>query len=228
MGFLLVPADTMPWVGSRDVAVEEETEVGLLRLRCGHGLWLGGDVLGSERRTAGLGDDTVDRAKGRRRQWFEGEVVATAAEQELEVDPDFRDWYRILAEARDAVAEAYGGRIDEGEVGAAPSTAVLPFERAAEQRPPLTGFLRVLAVAASITGIVAASYFAGRVMEQRRFEPRLSFLERQLAELKKPQVSTPWVLEPFETRRGEALDLVLPPGARSAGMLIDARSNRDP
>ena len=240
---LVVPADVGEWIGSSDVALEDESVLGPLVLRCGLGLWLDRERLGGERRSGAVAAGDLERARLRRRQLLAGEVSATAAEREVDVDPDYRDWHRTLAAARDEIVRVWGGRVDEGPVSEiesggeaeVPLAPVIPLAEAekgrgerAVRRSRFTA-PQLLAFAASFTGVLAAGFLVGRGLEERRgssrfaeLESAYSRLEDQLAQFREPEVAVPWRLAPLATRGGAPERLAVPAGARSIALLIDA------
>ncbi len=257
---LVVPADTVGWIGTSDVALEDESVLGALVLRCGLGLLLDRERLGEDRKVA-VGAADLERARTRRRQALTGEVAATTVEQEVDVDPDYRDWCRTLVAARDEIVRVCGGRIDDGSdlLEASPALpvavaegrkeapqrpVVVPHARSehlsgvpppaespsnidvdsgGEVRPPaeptaertyrsVTGgpLVRNLALAASIGGLLTASFLVGRTVERQA-----------LAGREGPEIAVPWLLAPLATRGGEPEQLAVPVGARSIALLID-------
>lgn len=205
---LLVPADTVGWIGTADVPAVDPA-AGALTLRCGHGVWLDAGVLREANVRGVLAGQIAESALARRRQLLV-RAESTEAEREIDADPDYRDWCRSLDTARAAVCRVLGGRLDEtpkvGEIVPFPRPRVFPR----------------LAVAASVAAAVASAVLFTRLVDQRRIgrlEDENAVLSRQLAE---PEVGIPWLLAPSTSVRGEPERLVVPPGTRSLALLVDA------
>lgn len=219
---LLVPADAMSWIGSSDVAVEDDTVAGPLSVRCGDGLWLDHDVLVGDRRSGAIGANDLERARDRHERLLGHNVEATAAEREMDGDPDYLDWRRTLAAAREALVQAHGGRRDEIPAKAAGAPAkVLRFERS----ETASLVRRSLPVAASIAAVLTSGYLMAR-FERQRHEEELAALQQsfedQLAQANRPEVAVPWLVAPPEPERADLQRITVPAGARSIVMLAYA------
>ena len=98
---LAVPADSQPLVGSADVAAAPD---GSLVLRCRFGVWLAPAVFKTELRTGVLPEAIVTAALHRWRQLEEGESAASPLAEEVDVDPEYRDWIRDVPERARSLA----------------------------------------------------------------------------------------------------------------------------
>ncbi len=209
---LLIPADSLSWIGSADVGVIDKEVAGSLSLRGDLGVWLGLEILSSDRRTGAIGATDLERVRSHRRQ-PPGET-ATIAAQEIDCDPDYLDWRRTLEGARNAVARVYGGRLDE-------APAVQDVTGAKISSMPRSEYSRAswryLAVAASI--VVTAGALVTIVVNQHS---ELSKLRAKLEAEKQPESAIPWLLAPLGATRGTPSRLEVPSSARSIGLLIDA------
>ncbi len=211
---LVIPADSLPLLGSSDIAAVGESAAGPLSLRLDFGVWLGSDVLSRDRRTAALGAQDLDRVQTWRRELATGGEAARKT-SEIDVDSDYLGWRRSLEAARNAVARVYGGRVHGVQVAA--RTA----DREATPTPKRGKTLyRPLAAAASVVVALGAGAWIWDLQEDRDRLARRLEIERQ------PESAIPWLLAPLGTRRGSPEKLIVPPGARSIGLLIDA-ANRD-
>ncbi len=211
---LVIPADSLPLLGSSDLAVTVEPG-GLLSIRCDLGVWLGSDVLRGDRRTAALAASDLDRVLARRHGLAAGD---DAAASEIDVDPDYRGWRRSLEAARNAVARVYGGRVQSLlEAVARPAVSagkVVPMKSREYSRPSW----QLVAAAASF--VVASGALVTYLVDQRS---ELTALRARLEIERQPESAIPWLLAPLGTRRGGSPEeLVVPPEARSIGLLIDA------
>lgn len=88
--FLAVPADTFPWLGPGDLAVDPEGPAGSLSLRCRFGVWLDESWLEPRLRTGALAPEARERALPEARR----SMLAPAADagDEAMADPPYRDW----------------------------------------------------------------------------------------------------------------------------------------
>ena len=101
-GFWAVPADTVPLIGPGDLALETES-LGPLTLRCMYGVLLYPVALKRELHSGRL--PAADLAQARQychRQRF-GLDQPTLAQQEVALDPEYREWQEVLAAARSEV-----------------------------------------------------------------------------------------------------------------------------
>jgi hypothetical protein len=111
---LAVPADTHPLAGSADVEVEEGAPGGPLVLRCRFGVWLPADLFDPEHRTGFLTADTVADALHCWRQGETGRREASPLAEEVDADPEYRDWIHDVPErARDLARAARPARRKE-------------------------------------------------------------------------------------------------------------------
>ncbi len=259
---LVVPADTVSAIGTADAAAADAAAAGPLSLRCGHGLWLSEQKL---RRQPGgrIAAADLERARQHRSQWLAGDVVATASQREVDLDPDYRRWCRTLEDARRAVCTELEGRLD--------GASDRPGAEVVELRPkPIVPIpRRAWAVAASIAVALTSGLVAGRLWEQRRVDPRIIDLEAgqrrleaarddlardletdrarfeeerertaagyrqemaaqqqrfedELARVDEPEAAVPWIVAPIDLQRSERLRLLVPRGARSIVLLLEA------
>lgn len=103
---LAVPADTRPLVGGADVEVEVGEPGGPLVLRCACGVWLDAGLFQPDLRSGALAPETVAEALHRWRQAEDGTVEASPLTEEVEADPEYRDWIRDVPERARALAAA--------------------------------------------------------------------------------------------------------------------------
>lgn len=108
---LAVPADTFPPVGTGDTEIPESDPAGPLRLRCRHALWVNEETFGKARRTGVLAARWLREAGARHEALEAGPLPPASLAEEMEADPEYRDWERdVLAPARAALErEAAGG-----------------------------------------------------------------------------------------------------------------------
>lgn len=102
--FLVVPADGHVLTGSADVALEDDSPVGALKLRCRFGAWTDARHLRPEQRVGFLGAEGLIRA---RQQWLDvgdGQVGVDVLGREVDDDPGYQDWVSsALVPARQAL-----------------------------------------------------------------------------------------------------------------------------
>ena len=151
---LVVPADTNPQAGTTDVEVPEGSPVAPLALRCAFGVWIGEARLDTARRTGDVLDP--EDVSAARRVWEareRGEPVGSLLAEEVDVDPEYRDWIEdVLLPARAALT-------------AAPASApVVPMRR----RPAFFG--NPFAMAASVLLMVSLGLAGGVLWQDRRIE----------------------------------------------------------
>ncbi len=125
---------------------------------------------------------------------------------EIDVDADYREWRRSLEAARNAVARVYGGSI-------AAARKVIPMPRPGKRHH------RPWAAVASIVVVLGAGAW---IWDLQKESDRLA---RELEIERQPESTIPSLLAPLGTRRGSTEELVVPPGARSIALLIDAANS---
>lgn len=96
---LVVPADTHPLVGSADVVAETNGDTGVLRLRCGFGVWLTAGWLDPSLRSGRVENAALQRAQGQRQALELGTLTQTPGSGEIDDDPAYRQWSRELRRA---------------------------------------------------------------------------------------------------------------------------------
>lgn len=151
---LIVPADTNPKAGTADIEVPEGSPMAPLTLRCGFGVWIGEARLGTARRTGDVLDpQDVSTAKRVWEALERGEPVGSLLAEEVDTDPEYRDWIEdVLIPARAALT-------------AAPAMApVVPIRRRA------AFFGNPLAMAASILLMVSMGLAGGLLWQDRRID----------------------------------------------------------
>ncbi len=232
---LVVPADSLLLLGASDLAVADAA-AGALSLRCDLGVRLPPEVFRAEDRTALLAaadlehvrtlcNDQAAYDQAAHDQAAHDQAAGSAAEtvgSEIDLDPDYLDWRRSLEAARNAIARVYGGRLIEHLEARhleAPAAAAIAGNVVPMHRRGFRPSWRSFAVAASITVVAGGlvSYLVGLRSE-------LTDLRAMLEIERRPEAAIPWVLASSGTRRGSAELLVVPAGARSIGLLIDAES----
>jgi hypothetical protein len=103
---LVVPADTHPLAGAADVEVGEGYPGGPLRLRCRFGVWLDAVSFDPEHRSGVLASETVAAALDRHRQVESGSLAPSPLAEEVEADPEYREWIREVPERARELAAA--------------------------------------------------------------------------------------------------------------------------
>src|SRR6185436_4516272 len=118
-GFLAVPADSVPLVGSGDIEVPLGELAAPLTLRCRFWIFLDKRIPHPDRRTGTLEPGTVARALEARRAIEAGTYVASPLAEEVDQDPEYRDWIEdVLTPARARLLErASQQRTREGSGG---------------------------------------------------------------------------------------------------------------
>ena len=159
-GFVAVPADSVPLVGSGDVEVPPGAPAAPLTLRCHHTVILDKYLLASDRRTGTLEPGLITRALEMRRAIENRTYVASPLAEEVDQDPEYRDWIEeVITPARTRL-----------------------LERASRERPPGTERVprRTWALAATVL-IALGLGTAGGLLWQRD-HVRLLEEDRQRAE----------------------------------------------
>ncbi len=90
--YLLVAADTLPWVGARDVGIAAGAPCGPLSVRCGHAAWIEATAFDPDLRTGVLDNDSLERIRRRRAEVEAGAAPASLPEQDAEQAPEYREW----------------------------------------------------------------------------------------------------------------------------------------
>lgn len=207
---LVIPVDSLPLLGSSDIAVASDLAAGPLSLRPDFGVWIGSDVFSRDRRSAALGAQDLDRVQAWRRELAGGEEAATTA-SDIDFDPDYLAWRRALEVARNAIARTHGGRVDKSD-GAVRTD---DHDRSPTLRRGKAAY-RPLAAAAAIAVALGAGAWIWNLQKER------DRLARQLEIERQPELAIPWLLAPLGTRRGSPEELIVPPGAHSIALLIEA------
>lgn len=132
--WFLVPADTVPLVGSADVAVPAARPCGPLYLRCGSGLWLDRPPDAGER-TGTLAPADLERALARRQAVAAGDA-GSVTEREVDDEPEYRQWLEVVSQVRSAVAARSGTEV--------------PAVGSESKAPPRRLATRLLALAATL------------------------------------------------------------------------------
>ncbi|MCP4662918.1 MAG: hypothetical protein GY856_46595 [bacterium] len=102
---LMVPADTVPLVGSADVEVPADDAAGPLSLRCRYGLWrrLGDSDLGPRQGSVAVAPEYVAWALEKYRAIAARALVGSASERDVDTDPEYQEWEEVLALAQGAL-----------------------------------------------------------------------------------------------------------------------------
>ena len=234
--WLVVPADVMPLIGSADVAVPAEADVGPLSLRCGFATWLPAACFDPHRRLGTIDQWLVARATEKQRAYATGSPVDPAAVSETDVDPTYVEWCDELDAAREVLAEraeeedpATGFPEDDAafkmSVGLAevadPATGTPEISAGSRRR---AGFNPPLAIAASLLLMVSLALAGGWLSERRQ----TGELRRQLEALQREQINVPLVWLESRRDRAEPIDLALPAGAQGFFLVLSLPASDPP
>lgn len=164
---LVVPADTNPKAGTADIEVSEESAIAPLTLRCGFGVWIGEARLRTARRTDVLDPQDVAAARQVWEARERGEPVGSLLAEEVDADPEYRDWIEdVLVPSRAALS-------------AAPADAqVVPLRRRT------VFFGNPFAIAASVLLMVSLGLAGGLRWQGQRLEDLASESARATEELR--------------------------------------------
>ena len=253
-GFVAVPADSIPLVGSGDVEVPPGQPAAPLTLRCRFWVLLDRRLLHPDRRSGILESGTVGRALETRRAIEAGTYVASPLAEEVDQDPEYRDWIEdVLAPARERLLE----RPDEPE-GMPRRTWALAASVVIALGLGLAGGLvwqrdqiraleedrqRAERALAAERGQREHALSAEReryrrdlaererkaAEEQSRDRERIAELERRLEEGRRiaALVNVPFAyLAPREPTRGEPTGLAVPPDADYLFLILQAQDTR--
>lgn len=109
-GYLVIPADSHPMVGSADVAVPPEAPSGALSLRCAFEVWVRARDLDPEMRTGFVDDDLLEKARRKRAEIQSGNLLGSSRQRGTDVEPEYQDWAQdVLAKAQDIASELSDG-----------------------------------------------------------------------------------------------------------------------
>lgn len=102
---LMVPADTVPLVGSADVEVPADKVLGPLSLRCRYGVWrrLGDGDLAQREGAGSVAPAYVAWALEKCRALAARSLVGSASERDVDSDPEYQEWEEVLAAAQRAL-----------------------------------------------------------------------------------------------------------------------------
>jgi hypothetical protein len=103
---LAVPADSGLPAGTADVEVPADAPGGPLSLRCRFGVWLEGALFKPDLRSGVLAPETVAEALHRVRQVESGTLAGSPLGEEVDADPEYRDWIRDVPERARELAVA--------------------------------------------------------------------------------------------------------------------------
>ncbi len=107
---LVVPVDDNPFIGSRDVEVPAQAN-GLTSIRCDLGIWLDGQTLDPSLRTGVLELEIVSQVRRKQREIEAGKCAGSWLEQEVDEDPEYREWREVLTEARAVLKNRSPGKV---------------------------------------------------------------------------------------------------------------------
>jgi hypothetical protein len=108
--WLLVPADTHPLAGSRDVEISAGEPSGPLVLRCGHGVGLDGKFFEAAERSGEISAAALHQARDKHHRIEAGTLRGDPLEREVDEDPEYEDWLaETVTPARQALAPAGSG-----------------------------------------------------------------------------------------------------------------------
>ncbi|MCH9648407.1 MAG: hypothetical protein K0U98_09215 [Deltaproteobacteria bacterium] len=100
---LVVPADTVPLIGTGDLEATDEANgapLGPLNLRCKFGVWAKAASFDPAWKTGALDQETLDLALKYQRAAKAGTLQSSSLEQEVDCDPEYETWKLNLASAR--------------------------------------------------------------------------------------------------------------------------------
>ncbi len=190
--FLAVPADTQSLAGSHDLSLGADVLSGPLVLRCGHAVEISASRLRPELRTGVLDPSTLAAARALAESIAAGNVLQDPMAEEIERDPEYRDWVEETVGPARAAIKGLG--VDE-ERKTEPK--VLPFEARPKRR---------IAIARHVLPWLVAACFAVTLGLQR------SELRRLRVGLTAPRFNEPRRFLSPGTVRG-AVDFELPPAS---------------
>lgn len=181
----VVPADSLSWIGSADVAVRETSSLGPLVLRCGYGVWLSRRVLTPEQRTGTLSEADLKRACASLRR---SSTEPSSAEQEVDFAAEYLAWRRTLEAAGKALSQVcpncHSDFTDQEE---SLDGEVVPMPKSKK----VHDFQNLLAIAASIVLTISSGAFF--LSQGSRFAELKADIEVE----RKPQAAVFWALEPL-------------------------------
>jgi hypothetical protein len=103
--FLAVPADSHPFLGSRDL--EAESSTGPLHLRCEAGVWVEAEALLPDRRSGTAGAEDLERARQKLREATREDFRPDPFLEEVDLSPEYEEWMReVIRPARAAAGPA--------------------------------------------------------------------------------------------------------------------------
>ena len=161
--FLAIPADTQPLAGSRDFALGPHVLSGPLTLRCGHPVEIAAARLRPELRTGLLDPHSLAAVRSLQTALARGTASDDPMGEEVDRDPEYRDWVEEVLDPARAVMVGLGGDVPADSTGA----KVMPFEASRGRRGEPGGrgatFSRVL------PWLVAASLAIGLGLQRKEF-----------------------------------------------------------
>ncbi len=219
--WIVVPADTNPMVGSRDLKLDDPS-AGPLVLRLALATVMDAGVFEPAMRRGLLGPESLDLARRGFRRVESGEARGSVRQREMEADPAYEDWIRDYVEpARQTLAGAAVGEGTEKKVLAFPPKPATEFRESVGRMVPARWVHALAAVFALVT-LGLASWI---VNQQRQiallsrpsfnlpiFEIRLNDVERSAEPISVPGDATDLLLylslEETEPCESYALDLL--------------------
>lgn len=172
--FLAVPADSHPFLGSRDL--EAESSTGPLHLRCEAGVWVEPEALLPDRRSGTVGAEDLQRARQKLEETAREGFRPDPFLEEVDLSPEYEEWMReVIRPARAAAGPAANVQRFP------PSTpAPIPFARPARRAAPP----RLWAAAAAVFFLLSSGLVFWTLRQRQTLEgleARSRALESELA-----------------------------------------------
>ncbi|MEP7011581.1 MAG: hypothetical protein ABJC13_14760 [Acidobacteriota bacterium] len=204
--FLAIPADTQPLAGSRDFALGANVLSGPLVLRCGHAAEIAASRLRPELRTGLLDPHSLAAARSLQKALAAGTSAADPVGEEVDRDPEYRDWVTEVLDPARAVLRGLGeGDNRSSEV----ESKVVPFEDRRLKRVEQPTRVQAPGWRPALPWLVAAGLAIA-----------LGWSNHELREIQvaaaEPQFDEPSLALPGGTVRGET-SFPLPPDSGSPG-----------
>ena len=198
--FLAIPADTQPLAGSRDFALGPHVLSGPLTLRCGHPVEIAAARLRPELRTGLLDPHSLAAVRSLQTALARGTAADDPMGEEVDRDPEYRDWVDEVLDPARAVMVGLGGDVAAAD---AKGAKVIPFEERSVERSGRYSGTR----GRFLPWLVAASLAIGLGWTTWRLRESQEMNQEILA----PQINEPNLSLSFGTVRGEEEFRISPP-----------------